>query len=86
MVGYRARTPRSALAAHAPVPPRPDPPPHPTLPYPITHPPSACLLPAALSFVLHLDVHLGDIISRYGRATYALLFGIVFCETGLGAA
>lgn len=33
--------------------------------------------------MLHLDVHLGEIIARYGRTTYAILFAIVFCETGL---
>lgn len=36
-----------------------------------------------MDFVLHLDVHLGSIIAKHGAATYALLFGIVFCETGL---
>lgn len=41
----------------------------------------ACLA-GFLSFILHLDVHLGQIIAKYGRATYAILFGIVFCETG----
>ena len=41
------------------------------------------LAAGALSFILHLDVHLGEIISQYGRATYAILFAIVFCETGL---
>jgi len=35
-----------------------------------------------IDFVLHLDKHLGDIIQQYGAATYALLFAIVFCETG----
>ena len=39
--------------------------------------------PAALSFLLHLDKHLASIIARHGAATYAILFGIVFCETGL---
>eukprot|EP00887_Chlorella_sp_A99_P003686 scaffold7.g3686.t1 len=38
---------------------------------------------SALSFVLHLDVHLADIVARHGAATYAILFGIVFAETGL---
>ncbi|KAI3434747.1 hypothetical protein D9Q98_002807 [Chlorella vulgaris] len=38
---------------------------------------------SALSFVLHLDVHLGEIVSRYGRTTYCFLFAIVFAETGL---
>lgn len=33
--------------------------------------------------MLHLDVHLGELIARYGAATYAILFGIVFAETGL---
>src|ERR1041384_2295487 len=32
---------------------------------------------------LHLDVHLRDVIQQYGVWTYALLFLIVFCETGL---
>jgi membrane-associated protein len=36
-----------------------------------------------VDFVLHLDVHLGDIIQRYGVHTYALLFLIVFLETGV---
>jgi membrane-associated protein len=34
-------------------------------------------------FVLHIDVHLGQIISTYGIATYAILFVIIFIETGL---
>ncbi len=39
-----------------------------------------------MSFVdlfLHLDTHLEVIIGTYGVWTYALLFVIVFCETGL---
>jgi membrane-associated protein len=32
---------------------------------------------------LHLDAHLGDIIRQYGIWTYAILFLIVFAETGL---
>jgi len=32
---------------------------------------------------LHLDQHLEDIIRNYGTWTYLILFGIVFCETGL---
>jgi membrane-associated protein len=32
---------------------------------------------------LHLDVHLTDAVQRYGSWTYALLFLIIFCETGL---
>jgi membrane-associated protein len=34
-------------------------------------------------FILHIDVHLGQIISDYGVLTYAILFGIIFVETGL---
>lgn len=40
------------------------------------------LLRAADVF-LHLDVHLGAVISNYGSLTYGFLFLIVFCETGL---
>lgn len=36
-----------------------------------------------IDFVLHIDVHLGAIISQYGVITYAILFGIIFVETGL---
>jgi membrane-associated protein len=36
-----------------------------------------------IDFVLHIDVHLGQIISSYGIATYAILFIIIFIETGL---
>ena len=36
-----------------------------------------------IDFILHFDKHLADIISQYGSATYAFLFAIVFCETGV---
>ncbi len=36
-----------------------------------------------IDFVLHLDRHLGDLISQYGTGTYAILAAIVFAETGL---
>lgn len=39
-------------------------------------------LTGPLDFVLHFDKHLLAIIEKYGRATYAILFGIIFCETG----
>jgi membrane-associated protein len=32
---------------------------------------------------LHLDVALGGVIAQYGVWTYAILFLIIFCETGL---
>lgn len=36
-----------------------------------------------LSFILHIDQHLIAFINNYGFWTYALLFAIIFCETGL---
>lgn len=35
-----------------------------------------------ISFILHIDKHLGELISAYGLLTYAILFLIVFAETG----
>lgn len=32
---------------------------------------------------LHVDKYLGSFIAQYGSAVYAVLFGIIFCETGL---
>jgi membrane-associated protein len=31
---------------------------------------------------MHLDKELVSIVAKYGTATYAILFGIVFAETG----
>lgn len=36
-----------------------------------------------LDFILHLQDHLNDFTRQYGVLIYALLFLIVFCETGL---
>jgi membrane-associated protein len=41
------------------------------------------LLKAFIDIFLHLDVHLADVVSHYGIWAYAVLFIIVFCETGL---
>jgi membrane-associated protein len=41
------------------------------------------LLKKFVDLFLHLDVHLGQVILQYGGLTYAILFAIVFCETGL---
>jgi len=38
---------------------------------------------AFLSFVLHLDAHLIELLRQYGGWIYGILFLIVFCETGL---
>jgi membrane-associated protein len=35
-----------------------------------------------IDFVLHLDVHLQEIISNYGGWTYGILFFVIFMETG----
>jgi membrane-associated protein len=37
----------------------------------------------AFDFFLHLDKHLADLLTNYGTLTYAILFLIVFVETGL---
>lgn len=34
-------------------------------------------------FVLHIDVHLFELVENYGAWIYAILFVIIFCETGL---
>lgn len=41
------------------------------------------LLQQALDFLLHIDKHLLEVVSTYGTWTYAILFAIVFFETGL---
>jgi len=41
------------------------------------------LLQAFVGFVLHLDVHLVELLRQYGAWIYGILFLIVFCETGL---
>ena len=41
------------------------------------------LLSSFVSFVLHIDVHLFELANQYGLWVYAILFVIVFCETGL---
>lgn len=41
------------------------------------------IISSIISFVLHIDTHLGEIILNYGVASYVILFGIIFAETGL---
>jgi len=36
-----------------------------------------------IDLFLHFDVHLADFVARYGTWVYALLFAIIFAETGL---
>ena len=41
------------------------------------------VLQTLIDFVLHVDDHLTVIVNQYGGWTYAILFLIIFCETGL---
>ena len=36
-----------------------------------------------IDFMLHIDVHLTELVADYGMWVYAILFLIIFCETGL---
>lgn len=40
------------------------------------------LLKHLIDIVLHIDKHLANIISEYGMASYAILFMVIFVETG----
>ncbi|MDR2512243.1 MAG: DedA family protein [Puniceicoccales bacterium] len=41
------------------------------------------LIHALIDFILHVDVHLQDLVNAYHLWTYAILFLIIFAETGL---
>jgi len=41
------------------------------------------ILKALIDFILHIDEHLVELVNTYGIWIYAILFLIVFCETGL---
>ena len=41
------------------------------------------LIAALIDFILHVDVHLAAFVQNYGAWVYALLFAIVFVETGV---
>jgi membrane-associated protein len=41
------------------------------------------IISTVVDFILHLDKHLNEIVMTYGAWTYALLFLIIFLETGL---
>lgn len=38
---------------------------------------------ALIDFILHIGAHLEALVAQYGAWIYAILFAIVFCETGL---
>lgn len=41
------------------------------------------LIPFLIDFILHVDKHLAEFVQNYGTWVYALLFLIIFVETGL---
>ena len=41
------------------------------------------ILSFILDFILHVDVHLATIVQTYGAWVYALLYAIIFVETGV---
>lgn len=41
------------------------------------------LLAALIDFILHVDVHLAQFVADHGTWVYALLFAIIFVETGV---
>lgn len=43
------------------------------------------MIAGIIDFVLHIDRHLNGLIQQYGTWTYAILFSIIFAETGLVA-
>lgn len=40
------------------------------------------ILATLIDFILHIDVHLIQIVNQFGDATYLILFAIIFIETG----
>src|SRR5258705_11323043 len=41
------------------------------------------LLAAAWDIAMHLDAHLADFVAEHGAWVYALMFAVIFIETGL---
>ena len=41
------------------------------------------LIQFIFDFIINIDVHLTELVAEYGILIYAILFCIVFCETGL---
>ncbi len=39
-------------------------------------------MPPLLDYLFHIGTHLEDLIRQYGQQTHAILFGIIFAETG----
>ena len=70
------------IASHASIMPR-------TFPLFAPHDPDRVSKPGApmdfnpLDLILHLDVYLDLLVNNYGPWIYAILFLVIFCETGL---
>src|SRR5438128_2104298 len=41
------------------------------------------LLHSVTNFILHFDENINELTSKYGVMIYAIMFVIIFCETGL---
>lgn len=41
------------------------------------------ILHQLIDFILHIDIHLENIVNEYHKTTYLILALIIFCETGL---
>ncbi|GHV21565.1 hypothetical protein FACS1894176_06640 [Bacteroidia bacterium] len=41
------------------------------------------LIKTIIDFILHIDQYLDFFVTEYGALTYAILFGIIFVETGV---
>lgn len=41
------------------------------------------IIKTIIDFVLHIDVHLAELVAAYDLWVYGILFVIIFCETGL---
>ena len=41
------------------------------------------IIASVIDLFVHLDKHLGEIIRQFGGFSYAILFLVIFCETGL---
>lgn len=43
----------------------------------------ADLIKFLIDFILHIDVHLAELVAQYGTWVYAILFLIIFVKRGL---
>jgi membrane-associated protein len=41
------------------------------------------LIQFLIDFIIHIDVHLAELVRDYGAWIYGILFLVIFCETGL---